>query len=160
VRRALAALSAGYGLAATAHATTVEKFVYALAGYPLRVPTAEIAAINLVLLLDAWREHDTIHREAAHLAALAPAAGGGVRLDVLASRPARRQPLELSVDAAGPCFTQLGGDRARLRDEVTARTALLGGLSSASTNQSLLPDEVAVRLGELGARWLAAPNFE
>lgn len=160
VRRALAAVRAGYGLAATAHATTVEEFVYALAGYPLRVPAAEIAAIDLVLVLDAWRERDVIHREVRHLASLAPSVGGGIHVDPLATRPVRQRPLEVTFNAAGPCFTRLGGDATRLGDEVRERAVLLAELSRASSHRRLMPNEVAATLGELGERWFAAPNIE
>jgi energy-coupling factor transporter ATP-binding protein EcfA2 len=62
VRRVLTAARNGYQLAATAHATSVEEFIYSLAGYPLRLPADEIQAIDLLVLLDAWRTPDGIHR--------------------------------------------------------------------------------------------------
>lgn len=51
VRRVLQAGLAGYQLFATAHARTVDEFVGALAGPPLRVPLAEIAALHVVATL-------------------------------------------------------------------------------------------------------------
>lgn len=159
VRRALGAVRAGYGLAATAHATTVEEFVYRLAGYPLRVPATEIAALDLVLLLDAWREGDTTHRQVAHLVTLTSATGGGIRVDPLATRPARQQPLALNLDAAAPCCTHLRGDPATLPNEVRERAKVLNDLVRASSDRSSAPADLTATFGALGARWLAAPNI-
>jgi hypothetical protein len=52
VRRALEAGLSGYQLFATAHARSVDEFVGALAGPPLRVPLVEIAALQVVVILD------------------------------------------------------------------------------------------------------------
>lgn len=52
VRRALAARATGYMLLATAHAESAAQFVSMLAGSPLRIPVAEVAAFDLVALLE------------------------------------------------------------------------------------------------------------
>jgi energy-coupling factor transporter ATP-binding protein EcfA2 len=52
VRRTLQAVAAGYQLAATAHAESVEDFVYSLSAYPLRLPASLIRGIDLLILLD------------------------------------------------------------------------------------------------------------
>ena len=51
VRRLLQAKQRGFTFAATAHAATIQELVGQLAGYPLRVPLSEVAAIDLVLFL-------------------------------------------------------------------------------------------------------------
>ena len=52
VRRVLQATARGFALAVTAHASSVEDLVAMLASYPLRIPPAEIAAIDIVVVLD------------------------------------------------------------------------------------------------------------
>jgi energy-coupling factor transporter ATP-binding protein EcfA2 len=56
VGRMLAARSAGYMLLATAHAESAVQFVALLTGSPLRVPAAEVAAFDLVVVLEVSRE--------------------------------------------------------------------------------------------------------
>ena len=62
MRRALRTTQQGFQLLATAHARDAEEFVGLLAGYPLRVPLAEIAAFDLVVALEARRSGDGIER--------------------------------------------------------------------------------------------------
>lgn len=64
VRKALAAKSAGFMLLATAHAESAAQFVSLLAGSPLRVPVVEIAAFDLVVLLEASHESESGRRVA------------------------------------------------------------------------------------------------
>jgi hypothetical protein len=52
VRRTLQAVAAGYQLAATAHAESIEDFVYSLSTYPLRLPASLLRGIDLLILLD------------------------------------------------------------------------------------------------------------
>ena len=52
VRRVLHATRHGFSLAATAHATGADDLVAMLARHPLRVPPPEIAAIEVVVVLD------------------------------------------------------------------------------------------------------------
>ena len=90
VRRVFGAVRSGFRLAATTHAAEIEGLIQSLAGYPLRVPPADLAAIDLVVILDAWETAGTVRREVAKVAALAATADGrGLRVDLLADRPRR-----------------------------------------------------------------------
>ena len=51
VARLFAVVAAGYGMAATLHADSLEEVVDLLAGYPLGVPRAAIVRVDLVLIL-------------------------------------------------------------------------------------------------------------
>ncbi|HET7094560.1 MAG TPA: hypothetical protein VFI22_13800, partial [Thermomicrobiales bacterium] len=118
VRRALRAGQAGYQLFATAHARSVEEFVGSLAGPPLRVPLAEIAALQIVAILD--RPPDSGRFRLTALWGLAPTPQGGLlrlpldddaALEMVAS-PAAGAPLE--ADAAR-CRRVLAGQPERFR---------------------------------------------
>ena len=123
-RRALAAARTGYQLVATAHATSVDEFVYSLASSPMRAPAEEIAAIHLLALLDAWLERGAIRREVRAIVTLsAGSRPAGVSATPLASRVARGGPLELDLRAAQPLFARLGADPAALAGVVETRAA-------------------------------------
>ncbi|MDP9364044.1 MAG: CpaF/VirB11 family protein, partial [Chloroflexota bacterium] len=77
VGRTLEATRRGFALAATAHAADPTDLVRLLAGYPLRVPLHDVAAVKLVVLLDAWSAGDKTHREVASVTALLPPVGAG-----------------------------------------------------------------------------------
>ncbi|MDQ3044378.1 MAG: hypothetical protein M3R06_04395 [Chloroflexota bacterium] len=94
VRRVLQAGLAGYQLAATAHAFNAQEFVASLAGYPLRVPLAEIVAFHLVVALDAWNDGTEIHREVREVTALR-ATFQGLEPRTLALRPTRGAPMRI-----------------------------------------------------------------
>jgi hypothetical protein len=51
VRRLFQSTRRGFVFAATAHAATIEELIGQLAGYPLRVPLSELAAINVAVFL-------------------------------------------------------------------------------------------------------------
>lgn len=51
VRRLFQAARQGFTFAATAHATAIEDLIGLLAGYPLRIAVADLATINLVVLM-------------------------------------------------------------------------------------------------------------
>jgi hypothetical protein len=53
VRRLLQSARCGFTFAATAHAATIEELIGQLAGYPLRVPLSELAAVKLAVFLTA-----------------------------------------------------------------------------------------------------------
>jgi hypothetical protein len=126
VRRALGAAREGYQLAATAHATSVDEFVYALAGYPLRVPIEEIAAIDLLVLLDAWLDGRGARREVGGIVHLAPGSTpGSLAPAALAWRAHRGAPLGIDVAASTALFARLGGDPARLAEAVAQRASAL-----------------------------------
>ena len=131
VRRVLAAVRAGYQLAATAHAESVEQFIYTLAGYPLRIPAEEIAAIDLLLLLDAWLEGGTVRREVRAIVNLAAGPSPGSLMPVtLAHRRGRGAPLIVDVAASADLYTRLGGEQAAFEPEVQTRVRALAGTES------------------------------
>ena len=74
VRRVFAAAGRGFGLAATAHAASIAELVAGVTGYPLRVPLRDLAAVDVVVLLDAWEAGGTLHRVVREVWTLAPAA--------------------------------------------------------------------------------------
>ena len=150
VRRVLGAARRGFGLAATAHATSVEGFVQSLAGYPLRVPATEIAALDLVVQLDAWWEADTVRREVAAISRLTPTAeGGGLHVHWLAIRPRRAAPLAIAAAAVAA-----SGALADARDidlEIKERAAVLSTLMARALPPAALTDALA----EASPRWPA-----
>ena len=149
VVRVFDALGQGYALLATAHASGVEEFVGSLAGYPLRVPTVEIARISLLVLLDAWLADGTVTREVGGVATLAPVVGGGISVDWLARRLHRGAPLELDLAVAAALAARccVTGDLAR---EIEERTTVLAELL-----RSLPADAVMVAecLANAARRW-------
>ncbi len=151
VRRVLGLARDGYVVAATAHATSVEDLVGELVGYPLRVPTAEIAALDLVVLLDAWEEEGAVHRQVSAVATLVPTAGGGLRVDQLAARPTRAGPVALDISLVDQVIERLTGEQhiETLRAELDERAAALDRLVASPVPPSALP---AV-LRRLDARW-------
>jgi hypothetical protein len=169
VRRLLGAARAGFAVAATAHATSVEELVYALAGYPLRVPVAEIAAIDLVLLLDAWTEDGGVQRQVRSLAALrAPAvAGGGLVIETLAAGSPRGAALRHDISLENLRYPGGGGDVGSLAAEVAERTDALSALRDTFARRR--PDggpasddhgaQIAQELARLGSRWVPAAGM-
>lgn len=126
VRRALQAVQSGYQLAGTAHAISVDEFIYSLSGYPLRIPAAEIAAIDLLVLLDAWLDGRAVRREVRSIIHLALGAEPGSLSPVfLANREHRGARLMLDLDAAQRLSAHLGNDPNHLHREITARSKLL-----------------------------------
>lgn len=112
VRRVLQAARGGYQLLATAHARSVAEFVYALAGSPLRVPAAEIAALDLLVLLDAWADESGVRRQVAAIVWLSTAASGaGIEARTVAQRPSRRDALRLDPETADELLRRLEADR-------------------------------------------------
>jgi energy-coupling factor transporter ATP-binding protein EcfA2 len=124
VRRVLQATGSGYQLAATAHATSVDEFVYSLSGYPLRVPAAEIAAIDLLVLLDAWLDGRGVQREVRSVVHLALGSEpGSLAPVVLATREGRGSGLTINLMAAERLYRQFGGNPAGLEGEIERRVA-------------------------------------
>jgi hypothetical protein len=75
VRRTLDAVKSGYQLAATAHATSVEDFIYSLTGYPLRIPSDLLRVVDLLVLLGvSWEDRRPVRwvQEVVSLSANAP----------------------------------------------------------------------------------------
>ncbi len=122
VRRTLEAVRGGYQLLATAHALSVDEFVYSLAGYPLRVPAAEIAAIDLLVLLDAWFDGNGIRREVRAIVRLKGGIEpGSLAPVVLAERDRRNGSLVVDWAAAETFLGQLGGEPVVLGAEMERR---------------------------------------
>lgn len=129
VRRALDAVGRGFALAATAHAASATDLVGLLAGYPLRVPLATVAACQVVVVLDAWREGGEVRRQVAAVTALLPPVGaGGLTLAPLAERAGRNGAVAVDARAAAALAARLGdpaGERL-IRREIEHRAARLG----------------------------------
>lgn len=130
VRRVLGAARDGYRLAATAHATSVEGFVQSLAGYPLRVPAAEIAAIHALVLLDAWHDGTLIRREVATIAALSLTPdGSGLCVERLVERADRGTPPEFDLVGTAAVVERLTGrPPSDIAQEIGERAAALRSL--------------------------------
>ncbi len=125
--------------------------VGSLAAYPLRIPPAEIAAFDLVVLLDAWEERGGVRREVTEIAALAPVPGsGGVRVDRLLRQDARGRAGTLEVPVDMPALQRLGLSAASLQWEVMERADTLSGL----TSTAVAGGDVRQSLQRLGGRWL------
>lgn len=126
VRRLLQAAGRDFTFAATAHAGSIEEQIGQLAGYPLRVPMSELAAINLVVLLappgtaaGRWRVEQVwslaqAGRQGLTVAALVDAG----ELSPSANQPVADQPL---IPPAA---------------EIERRTELLAGLAAAAPMMS------------------------
>ncbi len=154
VRRLLAAKRDGYVLAATAHATSVEDLVGSLAGYPLRIPPAEIAAFDLVVVLDAWEEQGAVRREVVDVASLTPVPGrGGIRVDRLLRRDAGPGGWALDVPPDAPVLERFGITADQLGCEAAERAAALAELAVKWPGLEE-PGEVASAVHALRDRWL------
>ena len=123
VRRLLQAAGQGSTFAATAHAGSVEELVGQLAGYPLRVPMSELAAINLVVLMappepaaDRWRVEQ--------IWTLAQQGPGGLTVAALAER-----------GELGPAADNRAADAGLIPPaaEIERRAELLAGLAAGPT---------------------------
>ena len=126
VRRTLQAAQSGYQLLATAHATSVDEFVYSLAGYPLRVPAEEIAAIDLLVLLDAWLDGKGVRRDVHAILSLKVGAEPGSLLPLaLAKRAHRGAPLIIDTGASREIVSRFGMDSAGATEEIDRRVSVL-----------------------------------
>jgi energy-coupling factor transporter ATP-binding protein EcfA2 len=87
VRRTLQAVADGYQLAATAHAESVEDFVYSLSAYPLRLSANLLRSIDLLILLGVkWHEGEP-HRRVEEVVSLStPSLTGTLQPERLAWR--------------------------------------------------------------------------
>jgi hypothetical protein len=85
VRKTLDAAKSGYQLAATAHATSVEDFVYSLTNYPLRIPSDLLRTIDLLILLDVtWQDGHPVRRVNEVVSLSAQANPGSIRPERIA----------------------------------------------------------------------------
>jgi energy-coupling factor transporter ATP-binding protein EcfA2 len=129
VSRTLDATRLGFTLAATAHASSPTAFVQTLTGYPLRLRPEEIAAIDLVVVLDARIDGATVRRQLRTVAALSPTGGGGLNVDVLAE-VARGSSSRLDIPRSVSVLRRLTGrgSNERLARELAERAADLNAL--------------------------------
>jgi energy-coupling factor transporter ATP-binding protein EcfA2 len=74
---------------ATAHATSAQDLVAQLAGYPLRVPMAGIARLDVVVRIDARREGGDILRAVTEVSALESSPRGGIVVRPFLDSPKR-----------------------------------------------------------------------
>jgi hypothetical protein len=123
VRRVLTAAMDGYQIAATAHATSVEEFIYSLAGYPLRITADELKAFDLLVLLDAWRTPGAIHRTIRQVVVLSgPSGAGQIEPRIIAD--GRIVDLSAANDLVAALTAR---DSAPLGEAVTLRAAAIVG---------------------------------
>ena len=153
VRRVLAATERGFALAATLHATSATEMVGSLAGFPLRVPPAEVALLDVVVVLEARALGGQILREVGSVAMLTAIPGGGVSVATVAGRPAFGAPLVIDPECVAAVATRLGWvDEARaVGREIAARAVVLGELALSP------PADLAVALATAGRRWDPQP---
>jgi energy-coupling factor transporter ATP-binding protein EcfA2 len=112
----------GYQLLATAHATSIEELIYQLSSYPLRLPSALIAAAQLVVLLDAWYDQGTVRRQVRTIAWLQAAKhADGLTVYPLAMRENLASPLVVDHNAAVSLFAELGGNAASYAEYLSQR---------------------------------------
>ena len=154
VRRALAATGRGFALLTTLHAASPTELVRGLAGYPLRVPTAEIAHLGVVVVLEAHPVDGVIRRGVGTVAALTPTPGGGLAIEALAARPTAETPPAVDPRGVASVAGRFGwrADGAGIAREIASRAALLTALAAAP------PADLAATLARLGRRWLGPPT--
>jgi hypothetical protein len=105
VRRTFEAIAKGYQLAATAHANSVEDFVYSLSAYPLRIPADLLRAIDLLILLSVtWIDGEPARRVEEVVSLSAPSPPGSLQPERIAWR---EDDLVVNKDAARNLQTRL-----------------------------------------------------
>ena len=156
VRRTLEAAHRGFALAATAHATSATELIQTLAGYPLRVPLAAIAAVDLVVHLDAWMTNGLVRREVASVTALEPSRDGrGLTLAVLSDRSSRATQPAVDLRKTGAVVARLRSTEAEdgIGREIAERAAALAALATAD------PGQDCPALADLARRWEPAASM-
>lgn len=131
VHRALACRALGFSIAATAHATSPEQLVGELTGYPLRLPTADLAAIDLLVILDAWRTQDGIRRQVNRVVNLVanPDRPETIAITPLAWRDSRLAPLQVDESAVESLAARLRADKPLTQDELRERATVIRQLA-------------------------------
>ena len=156
VRRTLEAAHRGFALAATAHATSATELIQTWAGYPLRVPLPAIAAVDLVVHLDAWMTNGLVRREVASVTALEPSLDGrGLTLAVLSDRSSRITQPDVDLRRTGAVVARLGSTEAEdgIGREIAERAAALAALATAD------PGQDRPSLEDLARRWEPAAGM-
>lgn len=151
VRRLFAAGRSGFQILATAHATGAQELVGVFAGYPLRIPTAEITALQIVVVVDAWLEGEHVRRRVVEVTGLEATVRGGVMLQPLLVGDRRATVVDLP--AALRWLARSGESESVLRDELADRARALASLAGGDRGR---PDRgVSLRealLAEFGAQ--------
>jgi energy-coupling factor transporter ATP-binding protein EcfA2 len=126
VRRLFQAARQGFAFAATAHATSIEDLIGMLAGYPLGTSVAELATINLVVLMKPVSQD--VRWRVDEVWAVARGSDRGLTVDRLADQSglAELQP------AAGPRppFVPEGAETARRADFLAQLASQAGSVAS------------------------------
>jgi hypothetical protein len=108
LRRTLHAVAEGYQLGATAHATSVEDFVYSLSAYPLRLPASLLRGFDLLVLLDVtWDDGEPV-RHVSEVATLStPNLSGALEPERLAWRDSQSGDVEIDETAVEVLLNRL-----------------------------------------------------
>lgn len=130
VRTVLRAGLEGFQIVATAHATSAEELVGSLAGYPLRVPAAELAALRILVFLEARRAGEAVERRVRAVVALEATARGGIRLLHLADDAGVVEPAALTEALSGLGLTD---ESDIVRREIEQRATVLEEMAVSST---------------------------
>ncbi len=142
VRRLLRATERGFRVLATAHATSCQELIAQLAAYPLRIPMAELAALDLVVVLHAWREGTKILRRIAEVNVLKPSDRAGlVPTPLLTGQPSR-----LDLDAAGLWLDRRFGHKPDGRRDVDDRVRVIERVLAETRGSALDDQDVSERL--------------
>ena len=158
VRRVFAAAGRGFGLAATAHATSVAELVAGLTGHPLRVPLRDLAAVDVVVLLDAWEAGGSVLRVVREVWILTRAdeARGGLAVARVAAGTGEA-PAEHDLSAVARIVGRMPGPSSSsghsgtgVEQDIAERTAALEGLAAASPAGAA---SVRALLVDAGTRW-------
>jgi hypothetical protein len=100
VRRTFEAVKSGYQLAATAHARSIEDFIYSLTSYPLRISSDLLRAVDLLVLIDVtWEGNQPIRRVTEVVSLSADAPPGTIRPERLACLDAGSDAFGIDNDA-------------------------------------------------------------
>jgi len=147
VRRFLACSQRGFRVLATAHASAAQELVGELAGYPLRIPAPEIAALQLVVVLRAWRADGGIRRRLVELTGLQASERGGIALHSIL-RPGSQT---LDEEAAAAWLWESGQPSLDTDGDLARRAAALEGLredgAAAGGSEMSIPARLAIAMG-------------
>lgn len=153
VKRVFASLQRGFSLAATLHASRVEEIVHLLTGYPLHVPPGAIGQVPVIVLLDAWSDGETVHRQVSAIVSLRRASAQVLSVTTLVDRSIRGGVLGLHLDEIAHTLAELTPCSNDPLAEIRDRAAVISALAI----DPLAPDEVKSVLTRHGGAW---PHWE